>query len=172
MVKINIFIQIIIKTIQYTYTQVISSPSWVPAGWQVKGRVKCGGDMRSAARICRSTCGQVHSQYISPSDVKSAHTHTCYSFVWGYNVFWLKRRRYEMNMNHLIAFNHLNLVFLNKYFTFNLNILITTGYSSFDFIKAPGYKIYGVMNKLNKEIIKSTDRETKPKSKTTSNLYN
>ena len=77
-----------------------------------------------------------------------------------------------MNMNHMIAFNHLNLVFLNKYFTFNLNILITTCYSSFDFIKAPGYKIYGVMNKLNKEIIKSTDRETKPKSKTTSNLYN
>ena len=77
-----------------------------------------------------------------------------------------------MNMNHMIAFNLLNLVFLNKYFTFNLNILTTTGYSSFDFIKAPGYKINDVMNKLNKQIIEATDRETKPKSKTTSNLNN
>ena len=69
----------------------------------------------------------VYSIYLQV--MSNLHTHTRYCFVWGCNVFWLKRGRqkelgrYGINMNHMIALKSLESSFLRQIFTFDLNIL-------------------------------------------------
>ena len=70
----------------------------------------------------------VYGIHISAIDVKTAHTHVTVSF-WGVMYFDLRgegRRNLEgMEWIWIIwlYWNHLNLAFLDKYFTFNLDIL-------------------------------------------------
>ena len=70
------------------------------------------------------------------SNLHTHSTHTCYFFVWGCNVFCLKRGRqnelgrYGMNMNHMIALESLESSFLRQiyyyyiYFYFGCTYII------------------------------------------------